>query len=216
MFRLIASGLLLAALVAPAIGAPLPPSLKMPTQEEPKKNEEPNIGNLADWIRSSNLAEVRDGMFYIDALRAKDPVTVFRRDKILGNTTASFQFKVEPVGQGARAVGLIFGSTDGRTYHCIEIGRRDVVLYRVGPGGARTELDRRGGFTKPDGNWFEAKIECQGSLIRTFFDNKFLFAFTSPQLQPGYVGFYGFEGRSWVRRLDFEGKPAQLPQGWKP
>ncbi len=216
MFRLTAFGVLLAALVVPGLGAPLPPSLQPPQAGEPKKEEEPNIGNLADWIRSSNLAEIRDGMFYLDALNAKEPVYVFRRDKILADAKVSFQFKVEPVGQGERAVGLIFGSTDGRTYHCIHITRRDVILYRVAPGGGRIELDRRGGFTKPEGSWYEARVECQGPLIRTFFDGKFLFAFTSPQLQPGYVGFYGSEGRAWVRRLDFEGRPAQFRQAWKP
>lgn len=196
--------------------APLPPSLKPPAAPgEEKEEPKPNIGDLNDWIRSSNLAEIRDGMFYLDALKAKEPVYVFRRDRSYANTKASFQFKQEPVGAGERAVGLIFGSTSGSSYHAIEIGRRDVVLYLVTPGQPRKELDRRGGFTKPEGQWYEAKVECQGSLVRVFFDGKFLFAFNSPQLEPGYVGFYASDGRAWVRRLDVEGQLTRLPEAWK-
>lgn len=211
---------LLAACVAALAGwaqaqPELPPSLKFPKQEEKKEEPKPNIGELANWIRSSNYAEIRDGMFYLDALKSKEPVMVFRRDQTFGDTKASFQFKVEPVGPGERAVGLIFGSTSGGEYHAVELGRRDIVLYRVAPGQPRVELDRRGGFTKPDGQWYEASVECQGTIVRVFFENKFLFAFTSPQLKPGYVGFYANESRAWVRRLDAAGQPARLPQAWK-
>ncbi|MBM4031992.1 MAG: hypothetical protein FJ291_09425 [Planctomycetes bacterium] len=205
----------LAAMVGAAVAVPeLPPSLKKP-KEEPKKEPEPNIEDLARWIRSSNLAEIRDKMFYLDALRTKEPVYVFRKDTTLANTKVSFQFKVEAVGQGERAVGLMFGSTGSASYHCIHIDRKNVILYRVTPGQPRLELDRRGGFTKPDGEWYEARVECQGPLIRVWFGDKYLFAFNSGQLQPGYVGFYASEGRAWVRRLDFEGQAARLPQAWK-
>ncbi|HUT31909.1 MAG TPA: hypothetical protein VNE39_00385 [Planctomycetota bacterium] len=197
--------------------APLPPSLLPPKEKEDttKEEEKPNIGDLKSWIRSSNLAEIRDEMFYLDALRGKEPVSVFRRDQTFGETKASFQFKVESVGAGARAVGLIFGSTSGSAYHAVEIGRRDVVLYRVTPGQPRVELDRRGGITRREGEWYEAKVECQGPLVRVFFGDKFLFAFNSPKLQAGYVGFYADESRTWVRRLDVTGQPSRLSQEWK-
>ena len=213
-----ALALWLAAAAGAALAAapvPGPSTFVPPKEEEPKEEEKPNIGTLTDWVRSSNLAEIRDGMFYLDALKAKEPLTVFRRDKSFGNTKVAFQFKVEPTGSGERAVGLIFGSTDGGTYHCVQLDRRDIVLYRVTPGQPRVELDRRGGINKTDDKWYEAKVECEGPLVRVFFDGKFLFAFNSPRLQPGYVGFYASESRAWVRRLNFEGQPARLPQAWK-
>jgi hypothetical protein len=216
MVRLRALAFWLAAVIGTAAFAADLRQPLVPKPEEPKKEPEPNIGQLADWITSEKvLAQIRDNMFYLDALKVKEPVCVFRKDKTLANTKVSFQFKVDPTGQGERAVGLIFGSTSSSSYHCIHIDRKNVILYRLTPGHPRVELDRRGGFNKPDGQWYEAKVECQGPLIRVFFDNKFLFALNSPQLQPGYVGFYASEGRAWVRRLDFEGQAARLPQVWK-
>ena len=212
----------LAAFAGLALGGTLPPSLQPPKQpetEDPKKKkekEEPNIGQLNDWITSNRQAEIRDGMFYLDAMSAKEPISVFRRDKTFYDTKAAFQFKVEQVGTGERAVGLIFGSTSGNSYFCAEIDRKTVTLYRVAPGQGRMELDRRGGFNRLDNTWYELKVECQGALIRVFFDNKFLFAFTAPQLQPGNVGFYANDGRAWVRRMDLDGKAARLKEGWKP
>lgn len=205
-----------------ALGGTLPPSLQPPKQpetEDPKKKEEkekPNIGQLFDWIRSNKLADIRDEMFYLDAMSAKEPISVFRRDKTFYDTKAAIQFKVEPVGTGERAVGLIFGSTGGNSYFCVEVDRKTVTLYRVAPGQGRMELDRRGGFNRLDNTWYELKVECQGNLIRVFFDNKFIFAFTAPQLQPGNVGFYANDGRAWVRRMDADGKAARLKEGWKP
>ena len=197
--------------------APIPPSLLPPAEKEDTtpEAEKPNIGDLTTWIRSSKLAEIRDGMFYLDALKAKEPLSVFRRDQTFGETKASFQFKVESVGTGDRAVGLIFGSTSGSSYYSVEIGRRDVVLYRNAPGQPRQELDRRGGITRREGEWYEAKVECQGPLVRVFFGDRFLFAFNSPKLQAGYVGFYANESRAWVRRLDVTGQPSRLPEAWK-
>jgi len=203
----------LPAILALCVGAALaaePETPKKDTKEAPK----PNIGTLHDWQRTSRKAEIREGMFYLDALRGEEPVRVFRRDKAFIDTDVTFDFRVEPVGTGERAVGLIFGSTDSGSYHCIHIGRRDVTLCRVEPGQGRVVLQRRGGFTKPEGSWYTARVECQGTLVRVFFGNRFLFAFKSQELQPGNVGFYAEQSRAWVRRLDFKGKPTRLRNGW--
>jgi len=217
MFRRCLCLMIVSALAAGSLwAAAVPPSLLPPKDKgAAKEKQKPNMGDLSDWIRSSNLAEIRDGMFYLDALKTKEPVSVFRRDLSFTDAKVNLEFKVEPVGTGDRAVGLTFGSTGSQTYHAIEIDRRDVVLYRVTRGQPRVELDRRGGFTKPEGKWYQVRVECQGSLIRVFFDNKFLFAFNSPQLQAGYVGFYANQSRAWVRRLDVTGKQTRLPRAWK-
>lgn len=207
----------LAAFAGTAFPVPeLPPSLRPPEKkEEVKEEEKPNIGQLFDWVRSSNQADIRDGMFYVDAMSARAPIYVFRRDKTFADPKVTLQFKTEAVGTGERAVGLIFGSTSGADYYSVEVDRKNVTLYRVRPNQGRQELDRRGGFTRKDDTWYQVGIECQGTLVRVFFDNKFLFAFNAPQLQPGNVGFYTGDGRAWVRRLDFEGKSTRLPQAWK-
>jgi len=177
---------------------------------------QPNIGTINDWIVSSNDAKIRDGMMYLDALNTKDAVYAFRKDKAFRDTKLTVQFKLDPVGTGERSVGLIFGSTDGQTYHSVKVDRSSVILYEHRVGQPPRELARRGGFTKPDGNWYEARVETSGPQIKVFFDDRFLFAFNSPQLQPGYVGVYANAGRAWVRRLDADGTPARLPQVWRP
>ena len=205
----------MAGVLALLAGCAIAAETKEAPKKEPKEEPVPNIGTLSDWERTSNLAEIRDGMFYLDALRAKEPISVFRRDKSFIDADLKVQFRVDAVGTGERAVGLIFGSTDGGTYHCLHIGRRDISLCRVSPDGGRVVLDRRGGFTKPEGAWYDARVECRGDLIRVFFGNRFLFAFKSPDLQPGNEGVYASEGRAWVRRMDFTGKPVRLRKAWK-
>jgi hypothetical protein len=184
------------------------------TDTEKKDETKPNIGKLPDWVRSSNLAEIRDDMFYLDALKS-GPVFVFRRDKYFYDPKISLQFKQEDVGTGERGVGLVFGSTNGGTYHCIQVTRKDVILYRITPGQGRVQLDRRGGLNKPEGQWYQIRVECQGPQIKVSFEGKHLFTFFSKELQPGAVGFYASDGRAWVRRLDVDGKPTRLGEAWK-
>lgn len=175
----------------------------------------PNIGALAQWDRTSKLAEIRNGMLYLDALRTKDPVALFRKDVSLTEPDLTVEFKVESVGRGDRAFGLIFGSTDSATYHSVHITRNQVSLCRVAPGQGRLVLDSRGIFTRREGDWHTARVHCEGNIIRVFFDGKFLFSLNSPGLKPGNVGVYASDGRAWVRRLDYRGRPVRLPKAWK-
>ncbi len=175
----------------------------------------PNIGNLSHWNRTSKLAEIRNGMFYLDALRSQTPIAVFRKDVSLAGPDVSVEFKVEAVGSGNRAFGLVFGSTDSGTYHCVHITRNEVSLCRVAPGQGRLVLDKRGIFTRREGQWHTVRVACEGNLVRVFYDGRFLFAFRAQGLKPGNVGVYASEGRAWVRRLDYRGRAVRLPKAWK-
>jgi len=189
--------------------APLTSRAAMP------KERLPNIGALAQWDRTSRLAEIRNGMFYLDALRSQTPIAVFRKDVSLAEPDISVDFKVEAAGSGDRAFGLVFGSTDSATYHCVHITRNEVSLCRVAPGQGRLILDKRGVFTRREGQWHTVRVACQGNLVRVFYDGKFLFAFRAQGLKPGNIGVYASEGRAWVRRLDYRGRPVRLPEAWK-
>jgi len=190
------------------------PGQQATTQNTTTTEPEPNIGRLNDWYRTSNLAEIRDGQFYLDSLSAKDRISVFRRDQSFYNTSVSLDFMVDDTGQGSRSVGLMFGATDSENYYSLNIGRRDVQLCRV-VNGNRTVLDSRGNLDKRDGQYYTARVDCQGSIIRVFLGDRFLFAHTATDLKPGFVGFYADQGRAHIRRLDFSGKQASVDSGWQ-
>ena len=190
------------------------PAVKTPDDTTTTTEPEANIGRLNDWYRTSNLAEIRDGEFYLDSLSAKAPISVFRRDQSYYNTNASLNFKLDRTGTGDRAVGLIFGSTDGQNYYSLHITRREVALCRV-VNGQRIVLDKRGNLDKAEDQWYTARVECEGQLVRVFFGDRFLFANQATDLKPGYVGFYADEGRAHIRRLDFDGKQVRLDTKWQ-
>jgi len=173
-----------------------------------------NIGNLNDWVRRSKLAEIRDGMLQLDALRVNEPVAVFLRDKPFENVKLTVQFNVEPVGTGERAIGLIFGSTDSENYYCFYLNRREGRLYRVALGRPWKLLDHRGGLEKDEGKWHVAQVECTGEIIRVFFAGKLLFATNAPDLRPGWVGVLAKQSRLSVRHLGLSGKPARMQPAW--
>ncbi|HUT31908.1 MAG TPA: family 16 glycoside hydrolase [Planctomycetota bacterium] len=202
---------LIGILVSAAVAGP--PALPNLQPAEPASG----VGTLNDYLRSSDQdVQIRDGLLSVDALRSREPVYALRRDKAFQNVTATVQFRIDPVGM-KREFGLVFGSTNATTHHAVHVDRTSVILYEYRPGQPPRELARRAGFTKPDGQWYEAKVETSGPQVKVFFDGKFLFAFNSPQLQAGHVGVYANGGRAWVRKLDIGGTPtpARLPQAWR-
>ena len=177
----------------------------------------PGLGAMNDYLVSSQQdVKLKDGLMELNAVQGSAPVFALRRDKAFQNTTATVQFRMDPVGM-KREFGLVFGATNGSTYHAVRVDRTSVILYEYRPGQPPRELARRAGFTKPDGQWYEAKIESSGPQVKVFFDGKYLFAFNSPQLKPGHVGLYADGGRAWVRKFDVGGtpSPATLPQTWR-
>ncbi len=203
----------IAALVASAAwgGAPSLPNVQ---PAEPPEG----VGGINDYLRSSQQdVQIRDGMLYVDALNAKAPVYALRQDRAFQNVAATVQFRIDPVG-AKRSCGLVFGSRGPQTYHAVQFDRTNIVLYEYRPNQPPRELARQAGFTKPDGQWYEAKIETNGPQVKVFVDGRFGFSFTSPQLQPGHLGVYAEGGRAWVRKFDMGGTPApvSLPQLWQP
>ena len=176
------------------------------------------VGAINDYLRSSQQdVQLRDGMLYVDAMKANTPVFALRQDKAFQNTTATVQFRIDPVGT-KRSFGLVFGAKGPQSYHAVQFDRTSVVLYEYRPGQPAKELARQAGFVKPDGQWYEAKVETNGPQVKVSVDGRFLFAFNAPQLQPGHVGVYAEGGRAWVRKFEMGGtpSPASLPNLWAP
>jgi len=178
----------------------------------------PGVGTMNDYLASSRQdVQIRQGMLYVDGVRAKKPVFALRQDKAFRNTTATVQFRIDPVGT-KRSFGLVFGAKGPQSYYAVHFDRSSVVLYEYRPNQPPKELARRAGFVKPNGQWYEAKIKTNGPQVKVWVDGRFVFAFNAPQLQGGHVGVYAEGGRAWVRKFDIGGTPASpsLPNIWRP
>jgi hypothetical protein len=184
---------------------------------QPGNTEESDFarpGALTDWIRTSNLAAIRDNMLQLDTLRSKEPVAAFRKDKPVTNVTLEVEFRVDQSGTGAQPVGLIFGSTDSQTYHYLEIDRLQVCLCRRTADNPRIELRRFGVPARKEDEWYTARVQCSGPLIKVFYQGKLLYTVKSPELQPGLVGVRASACRAQVRKLTFGGMPVRLEKEW--
>ena len=174
-----------------------------------------SIGTLADWHRNSKRASVRNGMLYLDSLQPHGQVRMFRREQAWADVRLEVEFRAEPVGTGVRAVGLVFGSTDSLTYHCVHIDRRHAILCRSTAEKSWIEIMRRPVQRKEQGRWYTARVECDGPQIKVFVEGKLLYVAKSAALTPGLVGVYAGQARAWVRRVAATGKPARLSRPWQ-
>ena len=169
---------------------------------------------LRNWERTSNLAEIRNSVLYLDGLRSKEPVAVFRKEKAFINTRLAADFRVQRLGSGERIVRLILGSTDSLTYHALEVARRKVSLIRVAPGEPPKILRSRA-VRDHEGSWRTARIVCNGTLVRAFFEGQLLYVVQVPELQPGLIGVSTSRARVEVRGLEFGGTPTRLRLAWR-
>lgn len=169
---------------------------------------------LRDWVRTSNLAEIRKGVLYLDGVLAPRPVAVFERHKAFVSTQAAADFRVARLGRKARCFRLIFGSTDSLTYHAVEVERTKVSLIRVAPGEPAKTLDSRG-IRDSEGQWHVVKADCLAGLIRVYYEGRLQFAVRGPKLPAGKIGVWTRGARVEVRGLTFGGQPARMSEVWR-
>ncbi|MFW6163296.1 MAG: hypothetical protein ACODAJ_11055 [Planctomycetota bacterium] len=168
----------------------------------------------ADWARTSKEATVRGGNLLLDALRTDQPVAVFRKDEAFIDTRLGARFRIQRVGKGDRTFGLLFGSTSGQRYFALEIDRDEMRLVRVEPGKPPHTLTRRG-VRDHTGQFATARVECQGTLCRAYYDDQTLTVRHLKGLKAGRVGAYARGGRVEVSAINFGGTPARLPRAWQ-
>lgn len=167
-----------------------------------------------EWDRTSKEATVRGGNLVLDALRTDQPVAVFRKDKAFIDTRLTAAFRIERVGKGPRAFGLVFGSTDAQTYFALEIDRDEMRLVRVQPGKKPETITRRG-VRDHTAARVTARVECKGTLCRAFYDDQRLEVRNLEGLKAGRIGLYARGGRVEVSAVGFDGTPARLPEAWQ-
>ena len=71
-------------------------------------------------------------------------------------------------------------------------------------------------MAKPEGQWYKARVECEGPVVKVFFQDKLLYSEKCPELQPGLVGVCASQSRVLVRKATLEGRPTRLGRAWQP
>lgn len=213
MLRVLALGAVLSVCGARAAGATKPGTPRGP-DESALANPFTRASLLRDWVRTSNLADLRGAHLYLDGIRDRGQLAVFYRHKAFIHTKLAADFRVERIGRGERPFGLIFASTDSRTYLALEIERQKVSLLRVAPGKPPEVLGSRA-VRDEQGRWHVARVACTAGLIKVFYDDRFLYQVQVPGQPGGRVGVYTKDARAEVRGLEFSGTPTRLTRQWR-
>lgn len=213
MLRVLALGAVVCACGTGAAGATKPATKAGPDQSA-LANPFTRETLLSDWVRTSNLAEVRGANLYLDGIRDRGQLAVFFRHKAFVNTSLAADFRVERVGRGERPFGLVFASTDSQTYLALEVERTKVRLLRVAPGKAPEVLGSRA-IRDQQGRWHVARVACTAGLIKVFYDDRFLYQAQVPGHPGGRIGVYTKGARAEVRGLEYSGTPTRLSKEWR-
>lgn len=131
--------------------------------------------------------------------------TAFYKPVVVGDAKISAKFRVEDQAEGVLACGFVFGAVDSLTFHYVHFDRGQAILVRSTPDAKWTELQRVSGLHKPAGQWHSAEINCHSQTVTISLNGKTLFEATTPDLQPGRIGFYASQGKVQVKDITILG-----------
>lgn len=175
---------------------------------------------LRDWIRTTLVVVLRGDVLVLDGTRARERLGAFRDEFAFSDVQMATEFLVDRYGRKGHCFGLVFASTDSRTYHALEIGVTKLSLVRVKDGKTAEVLaskrirnnegrKRRLRLTYRDGQFYAYyQDEVPEGRWRRVFDLKF----SAP---PGRIGVYAEGARIEVQGLTFSGQRYRMKTDWK-
>lgn len=166
------------------------------------------------WHRSSKLATMRGGALRLDALLAKQRVAVFRRDRAFADASIRVEFQLENTSPGEAAVGIIFGSTDSKTYYHLHLTRTLAVLYRSTPQKPQVELARRAGFRLHERQLYGVRVDVAGSRAQVYLAGRLFFQANAPGYRGGTFGVYAENAVAQFAVISATGKAARAAWRW--
>ena len=169
---------------------------------------------VRDWERTSTFARVEDGVLVLDARRARTAVAVFRKDKAFTDVRLAAEFRMPTAGSGDRVFGLIFASTDSRSYFALEVGQAKLSLVRASSGSPLRRISSWSVRPPADG-WTVVRLDRRGEELRATYQGRTLVVRQVEGLEAGLIGCYARGERVEVRGLEFGGTAARLREAWR-
>ena len=154
----------------------------------------------------------RDGELVLDGLTTHAP-GVFLREPALSDLTLTCKVLVEPKGEGVRAFGVMFRSSDSVSFQFVHVSRGGAVLCWSGRDKHWHEVARVG-VKRPEGKWLDVKVECAGPAIRFYLDGKLVLSKSDAHWKAGRIGFDSSQGLVRIKDIHVEGTAAKLEKPW--
>jgi len=120
------------------------------------------------------------------------------------------QFKIEPMGRGVRAAGIVFRAADAHHFFYAHFDSKNdqllITRWAAGFGAKHLARIRRIGLRQ--GMWHRARVQCVGRHVRVYLDGRQIGEATGVNLLAGQVGLRTGQGRVRYRNWQVEGTPT--------
>ncbi len=163
------------------------------------------------WHFSDQRATVTDGTLRLDG--RSSPTYAFLKSPALGDVALSAKYRVE-ADAGVQAIGLLIGSTDSVNFHYVHFDKASAILCRSDNDEEWNELKRTSAPHEP-GQWYDVKVERNGSKLSVYFAGKLLYEADDPQRTDGLVGFYASQTVGHIKDIVVTGSTVELAQPWR-
>ena len=185
----------------------------LPAAETVRVDVDLSVDDAAErWVLSpEGGVAIAEGELRLDGVAYTAP-EVFLREPIVGDMTLTCQMRVEPDG-GARAFAINFRSVGVASYQWLHVNWSAYVIGWSVREQHWNELTR-GPAQRPEGEWFDVKLETKGPEIRFFMDGQLVASYADQRYQAGRIGFASSQGIIRIKDLRVVGTPAKMEQPW--
>ena len=172
-----------------------------------------NPGASDDWAFLRKGAAIRGGELVLDGLGNTAP-SAFLQAPSVSDMTLTCRVFVEPKGNGVRAFGVVFHSGDSASFQFVHVNRGAAILCWSDVEKHWHEL-RRVRVSRPEGEWLDVRVECEGTSIRFHLAGKLVLSADDAHWQSGVIGFDSSQGLVRVKDIRLEGTAAALDRPWR-
>lgn len=135
----------------------------------------------------------------------------------LGDTSVQVRFRVQPVGSGVQAPGLILRARDSENAYFVHYDTKNdqIILFRGNLLKDASEILRQRNVVRETDRWYTARASIQADEIRVYLDGRVILTARDKTHAAGLVGVYSSQGSVEFEGLEVSGREAKLPEPWK-
>jgi hypothetical protein len=167
------------------------------------------------WVVQDGQWRVQGGA-YEQSDPTREGVVTFSAGPDFGDLRFSVRFRIEPVGAGVRAAGMVFRSVDSQSYCYVHFDSRfsQVILVKHTRARPWMELFRTRGIPIKPGEWHVGLVECDGSHFRVSLDGGLVGEGDDKEFPVGRIGLRAGQGRIQFDDVLVEGRPQKPQKEW--
>jgi len=173
-----------------------------------------SVSSAAEWhFVGGDWASTSDGL---TQQATGGQAYAFRLTRAFKNGSVQARFRVHAQGSGVQAAGLILSSCNSQWAYFVHFDTKNdqLILFRGDLNIASSEIARKRGVSLHTGQWYTARAEVRGGIIRVWLDETLVLEARDTSHNAGLTGVYTSQGHVDFAAIEVDGDETKLVTPW--